>query len=375
MNKLRVGVLYSGKGTTVKSICEAVKNDILNINLCCVISNCESVLLQKPGYENISSYYSDQVITEGILYENIKNYENREAYLSKISNHLNAYNLDLIIFAGWNLIVNKTFIDSNSRIINLHPSLPNTFVGENCIRKAFDAFTRGEIKYTGSMVHEVTEEVDKGKVLNQIIVPIYDNDTYDSLETRQKQMEKGILIQTIQDIVNEHNLKLTKKVDKPYIGKVRRVEDIGYGCLLLSASNRLSSFDKHICDIKNKGNILNNISAWWFRNTSHIIDNHYLFHSGNDMIVKKADPIKLEVIVRAYMTGSTNTSIWTMYKNGDRNIYGLEFRDGYKKNEKLDQIIITPTTKGVVDRPITSNEIIDLNYLTSDQWDYISKNH
>ena len=65
-------------------------------------------------------------------------------------------------------------------------------------------------------------------------------------------------------------------------------------------SNRLSSFDKHICDIKNKGNILNNISARWFRNTSHIIDNHYLFHSGNDMIVaKKADPIKLEVIVRA----------------------------------------------------------------------------
>ena len=63
-----------------------------------------------------------------------------------------------------------------------------------------------------------------------------------------------------------------------------------------------------------------------------------------------------------------------MYKNGDRNIYGLEFRDGYKKNEKLDQIIITLNSqKGVVDRPLTSHEIIDLNYLTSDQWDYISQ--
>ena len=86
----------------------------------------------------------------------------------------------------------------------------------------------------------------------------------------------------------------------------------------MSASNRLSSFDKYICDINNKGNILNNISAWWFNNTSHIIDNHYLHHQGCDMIVKKTNPIKLEIIVRAYMTGSTSTSIWTMYKNGER---------------------------------------------------------
>ena len=51
--------------------------------------------------------------------------------------------------------------------------------------------------------------------------------------------------------------------------------------------------------------------------------------------------------MRGYMTGSTNTSIWPMYNNGSRNMYGIEFRDGYRKNEKLDRNIITPTTKGV----------------------------
>ena len=182
-----------------------------------------------------------------------------------------------------------------------------------------------------------------------------------------------ILIQVIQDFINEHNHKLATVTTSVYNGKVRRVEDIGSNCLLLSASNRLSSFDRHICDINNKGAILNALSAWWFNNTTHIIDNHYLHHEGNDMIVRKCKPIKLEIVVRAYMTGSTSTSIWTMYKKGERHIYGLDFRDGYLKNQKLDSIIITPTTKGVNDIPITPDEIIQQNYLTSEQWEYVSQ--
>ena len=71
------------------------------------------------------------------------------------------------------------------------------------------------------------------------------------------------------------------------------------------------------------------------------------------------------------MTGSTNTSIWTMYKNGQRNIYGIDFRDGYKKNERLDNIILTPTTKGAEDRPITPEEIKEL-YLNEHEWEFIA---
>ena len=72
----------------------------------------------------------------------------------------------------------------------------------------------------------------------------------------------------------------------------------------MTASDRLSAFDRHICDIPNKGSVLNHMSAWWFKNTSHIIDNHYVYSNDKYMIVNKCNPIKLEFVVRGYMTGS-----------------------------------------------------------------------
>jgi len=157
----------------------------------------------------------------------------------------------------------------------------------------------------------------------------------------------------------------------PYIGKVRKVSDIGYNKLLMTASDRLSSFDRYICSIKGKGTVLNKISEWWFRNTKQIVPNHFLYAHNEHMIVNKATPIKLEFIVRGYMTGSTNTSIWPMYKRGEREMYGIKFRDGYRKNEKLDQVILTPTTKGESDSPITMSDIVDSGYLSQEELDYI----
>ena len=160
---------------------------------------------------------------------------------------------------------------------------------------------------------------------------------------------------------------------QPYIGKVRKVTDLGYGKLLLSASDRLSAFDRHICNVDGKGISLNKSSEWWFKNTSQIIENHYLYTKGKHMIVTKTEPIKLEFIVRGYMTGSTSTSIWPMYKDGKREMYGIKFRDGYQKNQKLDQVILTPTTKGERDAPITEQEIVDENYLYIEDLEYIKK--
>ena len=164
-----------------------------------------------------------------------------------------------------------------------------------------------------------------------------------------------------------------EKSIEPYIGKVRKVTDIGYGYLLMSASDRLSSFDKHICDIKNKGIILNKLSEWWFRNTSQIIKNHFINTVNENMFVRKAKVIPLEFVVRSYMTGSTNTSIWPMYKSGKRDMYGITFRDGYRKNEKLDSIILTPTTKGERDYPITPDQIVEKGYLTINEYKYIKQ--
>ena len=162
-------------------------------------------------------------------------------------------------------------------------------------------------------------------------------------------------------------------MNKIYNGKVRRVEDLGNGELLLSTSNRLSAFDRYICEINNKGIMLNTMSSWWFENTKNIIDNHLINTNNENMKVKKTKPILLEFVVRGYMTGESETSIWTMYKKGSRQMYGTTFRDGYKKNEKLDDIVITTTTKGVKDIPITETEIIEKEYLTKEEYDYIAR--
>ena len=363
-NNLNVVVLVSGKGTTFKAICDATSSGILPINLVGVVSN------KSLNYHRELSEYALQ---NGVSMENINysDYACREDFEKRLHYHLLTLRPDLVVLAGWDLIVSSSLINSFKNIINLHPALPNTFKGMGCIRKAYDAYQRGEITHTGSMIHKVVEEVDSGEVISSIIVNILPSDSLEDLEKRVKYHEKGLMVSAIQYYVEQHNRKLALD-KKPYVGKVRKVTDVGYNMLLMTASNRLSAFDRHMCDIVNKGYILNYISKWWFQNTEHIIKNHFIHAEDNHMLVKKTDPIKLEFIVRGYMTGSTSTSIWPMYKAGNRNMYGLEFRDGYQKNQKLDEIILTPTTKGVSDHPITLSEIVEEGYLSQQELDFIA---
>ncbi len=364
MNKAKIALLGSGKGSTINALCEAVKHNILNLDISLILTN-------RAGDQSIKNIAD----THGIEYINqgwVKEYDNRDEYENLLSDTIKKYNPDLIVLAGWNFVFSKNFISKFKRIINLHPALPNQFTGQNCIKKAYNAFLKGEIKYTGSMVHEVVPEVDRGNVLTSIRVPIFETDSYEDLEKRVKDSEKGILIQAIQYFINLFNENYINEINsKVYTGKVRRVEDLGNGLLLLSASDRLSAFDRHICDITDKGSMLNAMSTWWFKNTKHIISNHYIYSDREHMIVKKTKPILIEMVVRAYMTGSSETSIWSMYKKGDRVLYGETFRDGYKKNEKLDRVVLTPTTKGVKDVPITGVEIVQQGYATSEDYSFM----
>ena len=349
----------------IDAICNAQSCDILKINIVNIITNNKE---NNSSISGIADKYS-------IPYVNLPwdASVSREDYDNELINTVQKTRVDLVVLAGWMHVMSDNFINTFKNIINIHPSLPGKFTGTHCIKRAFDAYQRGEITHTGSMVHRITSEVDVGEVIATIDVPIYPIDTYELLENRQKIFDRGLLIQSIQKFVTNHNSALVSDDDKPYVGKVRTVKDVGYDMLLLTASDRLSAFDKHMCNIENKGTVLNSMSAWWFEQTRNIIDNHYLYSNSKYMIVKKANPIKLEFIVRGYMTGSTNTSIWPMYKNGNRKMYGIEFRDGYKKNEKLDDIILTPTTKGVTDKPITEEEIIAENYLTPDEYAFIKQ--
>lgn len=152
-----------------------------------------------------------------------------------------------------------------------------------------------------------------------------------------------------------------KGLGKKHIGKVRDFYVVG-DKLILITTDRISAFDKVLGYIPEKGQILNLLSDFWFRNTADIIDNHIIaIPHPNVTIAKNAKPIPIEMVVRGYISGVTDTSIWGSYAKGERIIYGIKFPDGLSKNQKLKKPVITPTTKADVghDERITREEIIE----------------
>lgn len=146
-------------------------------------------------------------------------------------------------------------------------------------------------------------------------------------------------------------------------GKVRDIYQGPNGTRLLITSDRVSAFDVVLGAIPYKGQVLNQLSAWWFSQTNDIVANHLLdVPDPNVMLAKEAKPLPVEIIVRGYITGVTKTSLWTMYEQGDRQPYGITLPDGLQKNDRLPTPIITPTTKaemGFHDEALTRERIIE----------------
>lgn len=164
-------------------------------------------------------------------------------------------------------------------------------------------------------------------------------------------------------------VKLTK-----HQGKVRDIFDQGEE-LLIVTTDRLSAFDRQIATVPGKGKILNLLTLWWYEQIQSILPNPLISSDAPDsMRVKKCQVFPVEFVVRNYITGSTNTSLWSIYQQGERNYCGNVLADGMVKNQKLTQPIITPTTKSDLhDEPISPNEIIDCGLMTKEQWQYASQ--
>lgn len=158
-------------------------------------------------------------------------------------------------------------------------------------------------------------------------------------------------------------------------GKVRDWYDLPNGKRLIVTTDRLSAFDRILAAVPFKGQVLNQLSAWWFEQTKEIISNHLVsIPDPNAAIVNVADPFPVEVIVRGYITGVTTTALWYRYSVGERNIYGYEFPEGLKKNQALPEPIITPTTKGGItghDERLTSAEVVEKGWLDKATWDQV----
>ena len=130
-----------------------------------------------------------------------------------------------------------------------------------------------------------------------------------------------------------------------------------------------------LASIPFKGQVLNLTSAWWFDQTEHIIPNQVIdVPDPNVTLAKKCDVFPIEFVVRGYITGSTSTSLWTVYNNGDREYCGNELPEGLVKNQQLAANMLTPTTKEEHhDRPIAPPEIVSEGWMTQEDWDYCSQ--
>jgi phosphoribosylaminoimidazole-succinocarboxamide synthase len=157
-----------------------------------------------------------------------------------------------------------------------------------------------------------------------------------------------------------------------YRGKVRDNYDLEDGRRVIIATDRLSAFDRIITAIPFKGQVLTQIARFWFDATNDICPNHVLdYPDPNVLVCRRLAILPVEIVVRDYLTGTTETSIWPMYRGGSREIYGIRFPEGLREHQKLPVTIITPTTKafdGEHDEPLTPDEITRRGLLTHQQW-------
>lgn len=156
-----------------------------------------------------------------------------------------------------------------------------------------------------------------------------------------------------------------------YTGKIRDNYTNGDQRILV-VTDKLSAFDRIITTIPFKGQVLNQMALFWFDLTKDICPNHLISSPDpNCVIAKQCEPIPVEMVVRGYITGSTGTSIWHNYNLGSRNFCGNELPDGLRKNQKLEQPIITPSTKaekGDHDESVSKEELIKRGAVTEEDF-------
>ena len=152
-------------------------------------------------------------------------------------------------------------------------------------------------------------------------------------------------------------------------GKVRDTYDLG-DKLVLITTDRQSAFDRVLASIPFKGRVLNQVSAFWFGKTRHIVPNQVIsLPDPNITIAKKCTVFPIEFVMRGYLTGSTDTSAWTQYAKGNRTICGNSLPDGMVKNQKFAKPILTPTTKAEAhDESISAEQIIERGIIDEAQW-------
>lgn len=191
----RLVVLISGNGSNLQAILDACASQELPAFIVSVISNkADAYGLTRAQNAGIEAIHFPKL-----------ELESRYDYDTRLAVYVSTCSPDYVILAGWMRILTSAFLNRfPNRVINLHPALPETFPGTHAIERAYEAYQRGEIQHTGVMVHLVPNEgVDNGPVLAAQIIPIFADDTLESLETRVHKIEHELLIKTIKELISK----------------------------------------------------------------------------------------------------------------------------------------------------------------------------
>ena len=163
------------------------------------------------------------------------------------------------------------------------------------------------------------------------------------------------------------------RLGKKYEGKVRDNYSTADGRRVIVVTDRISAFDRVLGTLPLKGQLLNHAAAFWFENTKHVAPNHVLsVPDPNVLVAKECTPLPVEMVVRAYLTGTTSTSIWIHYERGAREFCGHALPEGLKKHAQLPQPILTPSTKapkGDHDISASRAEILQISGMPAGDFD------
>lgn len=187
------------------------------------------------------------------------------------------------------------------------------------------------------------------------------------LDTSLKNQLKQTLVETPWHAIGGRDLPR-------YDGKVRDCFiDKDRGERVIVVTDRLSAFDAVVGTIPFKGQVLNQLAQFWFEKTADLAPNHMLrVPDPNVMIARECDPLPVELVMRAYLTGVTSTSIWKAYEKGDRTFCGHAIPDGMKKNQRLPRPILTPSTKaakGDHDVSVSKDELLAMGRIDPSVFD------
>lgn len=205
---LKIGVLVSGGGTNLQAIMDKIKSDNINAEIVSVVSNrSKAYALERARNNGIEAVFISK-----------KEAGSQEAYERALVKHFKDRNVDLIVLAGFMVILGSTFVKAfENKIINIHPALIPSFCGKDFYGlRVHEAALEKGVKVTGATVHFVNEGADEGPIILQKAVEVRDDDTPESLQKRVMEEAEWVIYPEAIKLIADNKLIIENN-------KVRRI--------------------------------------------------------------------------------------------------------------------------------------------------------